>query len=348
MSSTILAYAVAVLLWISIIVYASLEGADFGAGFWDFFSFGPHAQEQRDLIRDAIGPVWEANNVWLTFLVVGLFTGFPIVAQMLSTALFIPLVLILLGIVLRGSSFVFRSQLGHVVRVQGLLGRIFSLASIIAPFLFGACAAAVAGGRIRMNGTQAPVGLFGLWLTPFAITIGFMGIALCATIAAVYLTVEAQGANDRRMMDFFRIRALISGAILSALGILGLILAPSEAPLLWQGILNHAIWAAVVAILLGLATGAALFLRRFRLARVLIVMGIAAIMGTWGLSQLPYLIPPDVTITAAASPPLTLIELLAVTIVGMAMLIPALWLLFFIFKGNNIIPPVHEKEIEGL
>jgi cytochrome d ubiquinol oxidase subunit II len=348
MSSVILPYAIAGLLWISIIVYASLEGADFGAGLWDFFSFGPQAQKQRDLIRDAIGPVWEANNVWLTFLVVGLFTGFPIVAQLLSTALFIPLVLIVLGIVLRGSSFVFRSQLARAIVVQEVLGRVFSLASIIAPFLFGAAAATVASGRIRINGTQAPVGLFTLWLTPFAITIGFMGIALCATIAAVYLTVEAQAQKDETMMTFFRNRALISGGVLSVLGILGFILAPSEAPFLWHGILDHAIWAAAIAILLGLATGVALLQRRFRLARVLIVMGVAAIMGTWGLSQLPYLIPPDVTITGAASPPLTLAELLGVTIVGMGMLIPALWFLFFIFKGGNIIPPVHEKEIEGL
>ncbi len=105
----ILPYAVAALLWIAIIIYASLEGADFGGGLWDFLAFGPQKGEMRKLIKDAIAPVWEANNVWLTYLIVGLMTAFPIVAQLLTTALFIPLVLILIGIVLRGATFIFRS-----------------------------------------------------------------------------------------------------------------------------------------------------------------------------------------------------------------------------------------------
>lgn len=342
----ILAYAVAILLWISIIVYASLEGADFGAGLWSFFAFGSSRKEQRDLINTAIGPVWEANNVWLTYLVVGLFTGFPIVAEVLATALFIPLVLILIGIVTRGASFVFHSYTSRNLVLREAWERAFSLASITTPFLFGACAAAVASEKLRIVHGQMTVGLIGAWLTPFALVIGFMGIALCATLAAVYLTVEAQGKQQQKLVEFFRVRAFIAGALMAILGIIGLILAPSEAPILWHGLVNHAIWAVVVSILLGLATAAALFYRRFRAARFLIILGTGAIIGTWGLSQLPYIIPPDLTISGAASPPTTLAALFVCTLIGMAMLIPALWFLFFVFKGENVIPPIHEKDLE--
>ena len=142
----ILPYAVAILLWLAIIIYASLEGADFGGGLWDFLAFGSQKDEMRALIKNAIAPVWEANNVWLTYLIVGLLTAFPIVAQLLTTALFIPLVLILIAIVLRGATFIFRSFSSNAL--QPIWGRIFSISSIITPFLFGTMAAAVASGAL--------------------------------------------------------------------------------------------------------------------------------------------------------------------------------------------------------
>src|ERR1700756_578565 len=123
----ILPYAVAIMLWISIIIYAALEGADFGGGLWDSLAFGPQKEKMHNLIKGAIAPVWEANNVWLTYLIVGLLTAFPIVLQLLTTALFIPLVLILLGIVLRGATFVFRSFSTNALRP--VWGRTFSVAS---------------------------------------------------------------------------------------------------------------------------------------------------------------------------------------------------------------------------
>lgn len=342
----ILPYAVAVLLWLAIIIYASLEGADFGGGLWDLLAFGSQKGEMRELIKSAIAPVWEANNVWLTYLVVGLLTAFPIVAQLLTTALFIPLVLILIGIVLRGSTFVFRSFSSNAL--QPVWGRIFSAASITTPFLFGTMAAAVASGDLGIVHGQMPVGLIHAWLTPFAITVGLMGIALCATIAAVYLTVEAQRRKKPKLVESFRLRALIAGSCMAVLGIVGLVLAPSEASILWQGMLDHALWAAIIAILLGIALGGALVFRRFQLARILIIMGTAAIIGTWGLAQLPYIVPPSLTVTGAASPPLTLLELFISALVGMSMLIPALWFLFHVFKGMNVVPPVREKEVQDV
>ncbi len=343
----ILPYAVAGLLWISIIIYASLEGADFGGGLWDSLAFGSQREEMRKVIKNAIAPVWEANNVWLTYLVVGLLTAFPIVAQLLTTALFIPLVLVLIGIVLRGSTFIFRSFSSSSL-LQKVWSRVFSISSVLAPFLFGTMAAAVASGALKIVNGRMPVGLVGAWLTPFAIVVGLMGIALCATISAVYLAVEAETMKKQNLAESFRWRALIAGFCMAVLGLAGLLLSISEAPILWHGLLDHAIWAVVVTILIGIAVSGALWFRRYRLARILMIVMTGGLIGTWGLAQLPYIVPPSLTITSAASPPLTLLELFVSAVVGMSMLIPALWFLFHVFKGVNVVPPVHEKEVQDV
>ncbi|GCE22531.1 cytochrome d ubiquinol oxidase subunit II [Dictyobacter kobayashii] len=288
----ILAYACAVLLWLSMITYATLGGADFGGGFWDLFSHGSDQDDKRQLIVHAVGPVWEANNVWLIYLVVGLFTAFPAVAALLATALFIPFTLILIGVVLRGASFAFRTQFFGAATVREIWGRAFGIASIITPFLLGACAAAVASGQIRLQHGQPPVALWSVWLSPFALTTGAIAVALCATIAPIYLTVEAERADRKDLAETFRKRAFIGGTLLAVLGLLGLFLAPSQAPLLWHGMLDHALWAVGVTMLLGIATIAALFFRRYKLARLLVGVVTGAFLGTWGLSQLPYIIPP--------------------------------------------------------
>ncbi len=227
-------------------------------------------------------------------------------------------------------------------------GRAFGIASLITPFLFGTCAAAVASGKIRVQHGQAPVALWSVWLTPFALTIGAMGLALCATIAPIYLTVEAQKARNEQLVNTFRKRAFFGGGALTVLAILGLVLAPSQAPFLWHGMLDHALWAVGVTLLLGIATTAAMFFRHFRMARILIALETGAILGTWGLSQLPYILPPDLTVTGAASPPTTLREFFISALIGMLVLIPSLWFLFRVLKMQDIVPPVHEKEVKGV
>ncbi len=317
-------------------------------GIWDLLTFGSRSQDERRLIARAIGPVWEANNVWIIFLIVGLYTAFPSVSAILAVALFIPFSLALIGIVMRGASFAFQSHFSNAVVVREVWGRAFSAASTITPFLFGACAAAVASGQIRVQHGAIPVALVGAWLTPFALTVGAMAVALCSTIAAVYLTVEAERGGDVRLVAYFRKRALIAGAVTAACGLLGLALAPSAAPLLWQGMLDHAIWAVIVTMLIGVGVAAALFYRHYTVARLLIALETGALLGTWGLAQIPYIIPPDVTVSGAASPPTTLGEFLISASVGMVVLLPSLWLLFHVFKGQNPVPRVHEKKVEDV
>jgi cytochrome d ubiquinol oxidase subunit II len=328
-------------LWLAVIAYAVLGGADFGGGIWDLFASGPQAGRQRHWIDEAIGPVWEANHVWLIFLIVGLFTAFPLAFSVLSIALFVPFTLALVGIVLRGAAFVFHLHAPGASRIRLIWGRVFSTASTITPFLLGASAAAIASGQIQMSGGHVQTVTWALWTTPFALTVGAMAVSLCAVLAAIYLTVEAQQAHEPELVTAFRVRAITAGAVTAVFGALGLIQAPFQAPLLWSGIVGKALPAVIVTMLVGLGAAASLFLGRYRLARVLIVLETACLLGSWALAQLPDLIPPDVTVTNAASPDATLIALLVSTAVGMVFLLPSLWLLFHTFKSSK--PTTAEK-----
>ncbi|HLV97431.1 MAG TPA: cytochrome d ubiquinol oxidase subunit II [Ktedonobacterales bacterium] len=333
-----LAYITLAVLWLAVIAYAVLGGADFGGGVWDLFASGPHAKQQRHLVDEAIGPVWEANHVWLIFLIVGLFTAFPLAFSVLSITLFVPFTLALVGIVLRGAAFVFHLHAPGASRTRAIWGRVFSAASAITPFLLGASAAAIASGQIHASGGHAQTVDWTLWMTPFALTVGAMAVSLCAVLAAIYLTVEAQQARELELLAAFRVRAIIAGAVTAVLGALGLVLAPFQAPLLWNGVLGKALPAVIVTMLVGLGAAASLFLGRYRLARVLIVLETACLLGSWAVAQLPYLIPPDVTISNAASPDVTLIALLVSTAIGAVFLAPSLWLLFRTFKSSKPAP----------
>jgi cytochrome bd ubiquinol oxidase subunit II len=331
-----LAYVILTILWLALIAYAVLGGADFGAGVWDLLYIGNKEVSKRrhEFINHALGPVWEANHVWLIFLIVGLFTAFPSVFSTLSIVLFLPFTLALIGIVLRGAAFIFRvygtrnDKFGAVV-----WGGVFSFASTITPFIMGASAAAVASGHIHVASANVQADVTGAtWFTPFAIVIGLMAVALCAVLSSVYLTVEANQAGDTELEQVFRLRAIIAGAVTAVLGALGLVLSYSEAPLLWQGLLVHAVPVVIATMIVGLATAAALFTRHYRIARVLVIIETAGLLGSWGISQLPYLIPPSVTVESAANAPGVLQVLLVGTIIGMALLLPSLYYLFSVFK----------------
>lgn len=331
-----LAYAMVAVLWLALIAYAVLGGADFGAGIWDLLAFGRTAEKQRNLINQALGPVWEANHVWLIFLIVGLYAAFPFAFAKLSIALFLPFTLALLGIVLRGAAFIFRTYAVNAGTFTRIWSRVFSSTSTITPFLFGTAAAAVASGKIRVQGEFVETDLSTIWLTPFAITIGAMAVSLCAVLAAIYLTVEAQNSKEEEeLVQVYRWRALLAGAVTAALGAWGLFLAPSEASLLWNGMLDHALPLVFATMLIGGVTAVLLLLQKYRLARILIVLETAGLLGAWGISQLPYLIPPDVTVERAAGSPVMITALLIGSLLGMIILLPSLWLLFRVFKSRR-------------
>jgi len=343
MNIAVLALAI---LWLALIAYAVLGGADFGAGIWDLLAIGPQRARHRELINHAIGPVWESNHVWLIFLIVGLFTVFPSAFATLSIALFLPLTIALIGIVLRGAAFIFRTyEVDTSNRTTEIWSRVFSVTSLITPFFLGASAAAVASGQLQSSPAAVQANLGSAWLSPFALSIGAMAVTMFATLAAIYLTLEATRSEEPDLAGVYRTRALIGGAVTALFGALGLLLSISEAPLLWHGMLSRA-WPVVIAtMLIGLATAVLLYTRRYRLARLMVILETAFLLGSWGLSQYPYLIPPYVTIANAANDPSVITALVIAIVIGMAILIPSLYYLFSVFKLARPVPGlVHEAE----
>jgi cytochrome d ubiquinol oxidase subunit II len=316
--------------------YVLLGGADFGGGVWDLLASGPRKREQRALVAEAIGPIWEANHVWLILVVVLLFTCFPPAFARLAVVLHIPLSLMLIGIVLRGSAFTFRSHYGRgpgdAADASHYWGRIFAIASGGTPVLLGLCVGALAGpGLPRPAGGGFYATYVAPWLTLFGVTVGVLALCLFAFLAAVYLTLETE---DPALREDWRRRALGSaGAVfVVAFGALGLALAenlhmgrgltegPAAAPL-------H-----VATGLAALTAIGALWRRRYRLARVAAAGQVSLILWGWALGQYPYLIPPDLTIRAAAAPRITLVLVLWALAAGALVLFPSLVYLFRVFK----------------
>jgi cytochrome d ubiquinol oxidase subunit II len=321
-----------VILLAGVTLYAVLGGADFGGGVWDMLASGPRAEEQRKEIARAIGPIWEANHVWLIFVIVLTFSIYPPVFSAVSSALYIPLSLVLVGITLRGGAFVFRAYASDVVPAREALSRVFAGASVVTPLLLGMCAGAVASGDIRVIDGDVTSSLWSPWLSPFAIVVGLLALTVCAYLAAVYLCVETTG--DLR--EDFRRRALVTGAVFTALSAIILPLTRTEAPVIWDGMLDREIVTVVpLAVLAAVASGLAVLTRRFRVARLAAVAWVAIIIGGWALAQYPYLVVPDLTVTNAAASRAMMRVALWTYVVGAILLIPALWLLFALFKGKN-------------
>src|SRR6266853_6789357 len=251
----------------TLIIYALLGGADYGGGVWDMFAFGRSAPAQRALIAQAIGPVWEANHVWLIHVIVVLFTAIPPAFAAISTALHIPLTLLLIGIVLRGTTFTFRSYDVQRDDVQRRWSLVFSIASIITPVLLGITLGAIASGTIRVENGHVVSGFFSSWLAPFPFAVGFFALSLFAFLAAVYLTVEA---SEPELQEDFRMRALIAGFAVGILALTVFILAGSGAPNVRAGI-SRSWWALglhLITAVFAIAAFYALWTRKYRLARI--------------------------------------------------------------------------------
>ena len=321
-------------------IYALLGGADFGGGVWDLLASGPRRDRQRALIADAIAPIWEANHVWLILVVVLLFTAFPPVFAHLMTVLHIPLTLLLLGIVLRGSAFTFRSYDSRRDTVQRRWGRIFAIASAVTPLLLGVIVGAIASGTLP-NESASTSGSFAdiyvwPWLAPFPVGVGALTLALFAFLAAVYLTLEA---DDAALREDFRRRALYAGGAVGVIASVDLMLARSGAPLVWRG-LTEGIAADVLragAMLAAVGAFVALWTTRYRAARFMAAIEVSLILWGWALGQFPSLVPPDMTVENSAAPQSTLRLLALALACGLAVLVPSIRYLFRVFKGEMFV-----------
>lgn len=316
---------------LGVILYGVLAGADFGGGIWDLFAAGPRRADQRRAIANAMGPVWEANHVWLIFVIVILFTAFPPAFSALSIGLFTVFHLVLVGITLRGAAFVFRGP-EIAERENSHWGTIFGIASVITPFLLGTAVGAVSSGHLRVIDGTVQIDGPSPWLAPVSLLIGGLALSLCAYLAAVYLINETSG----ELQEDFRNRALLAGTVVVALTVLTLPFLYLEARHLWDGLIHMRVAPVVLAgILAALISGWALLRRRYRLAQFSTIAQIGLLLLGWGLAQYPFIIYPDVTIWDAASPPDTLLFVLYSLPVGGAILLPSLWLLFRVFKASR-------------
>jgi cytochrome d ubiquinol oxidase subunit II len=320
-------------------LYVLLAGADFGGGVWDLFASGERAQEQRALISAAIGPVWEANHVWLIFVLTGLLSAFPTVFADLSVALYLPFSLALVGIVLRGSAFAFRSHGEPDSPWQRSWTRVFGIASLVTPFVLGAAAGSIASGRIRVVDGEVQAGLLSSWTSPLSLFAGIFALTICAYLAATYLTVEAVQRGEQELERDFRGRALVAGLVAGVLAAVGLVLVRSEAPVLWEGMMDAGLLFAAVSAIAGVGSLICVWTSRYRFARAGAVAAVASVLFGWGVAQWPYLIVPDVTVTAAAAPHTTLRVVVVGFGIGGAVLAPSLFLLFRIFKSEPSADP---------
>ncbi len=324
----------AIVLWLGVTAYAVFGGADFGAGFWDLAAGrGERADRARSLITAAIGPVWEANHTWLIFDLVILWTAFPPAFAAIMSTLFVPLSLAAFGIVLRGAAFAFRPVAAGPT-ARRLAETVFAVSSVVTPFFLGAVAGAIASGRVSTS--PAPADLFGSWLNPTSILVGFLAIAVCAYLAAVFLVNDARRLGFAELESYFRRRATAAAIVAGALAIVGIFVIQLDAPVI-SGDLLRSGWPLIVASgVFGLGALVALSRRGPRGTRAMAVGAVTAIVWGWGVAQYPDILPGTMSLTEAAAPAGTLAGLLVVFVVAAIVIAPSLGLLYTLDQRSRL------------
>ena len=319
---------------VAVVMYCLLAGADFGAGFWDLLCSGPRAEQQRELIENAIEPVWETNNVWLILVVVLMFVGFPSAFGAISVGLAVPVFLILLGIILRGSSYVFRAYFTGNVQTQLYWGKLFSIASCVTPLFLGIVIGAISSDTVVLTNGVPDRGWLGTWLHPFPLLVGLLSLSLFTYLSACYLTLEAE---EPQLQEDFRRRALFSGFVSLLAAFATYAAAGSFAQEIQDGLSRAPyVWLIeVVAAIASLAAFQALWVRSYRRARFAAAVQVGLIVIGWGVAQFPYLVRPNLTIAQAAAPMNVLVDIEITCAIGAIILLPSLYLLFSVFKAHR-------------
>jgi len=317
---------VAVILMVGIIAYALFGGADFGAGFWDLVAGGAERGERpRAVAQHAIGPVWEANHVWLIFCLVVLWTAFSEAFQSITLTLFVPLSLAALGIVLRGSSFAFRKEVQRTSS-QRNFGAAFASSSVLVPFCMGAVAGAIASGRVPAGGEAGDP--WASWLNATSILGGVLAVAVCAYLAAVYLVWDARRIGDEEMVEYFRHRALGAAIATGVIALIGIVVLHDDAKYVFDGLTSRALPLVILSAICGLGSIVLLHRDAHRGARLLAMGAVATVVAGWGVAQWPYLLPTTLKVQAAAAPDATLISVVVVFLLAAVICLPSLGLLY--------------------
>ena len=330
-----LADVVAVVLFFGITAYALFGGADFGAGFWDLIAGGAERGERpRALIDHSIGPVWEANHVWLIFSLVVLWTAFSEAFASITLTLFVPLTLAAFGIVLRGSSFAFRKAVFRT-RDRRNFGAAFALSSVLVPYCMGAVAGAIASGRVPSGGVAGDP--WDSWVNATSIVGGVLAVTVCAYLSAVYLAWDATRWHDPELHTYFRRRAIAAGVVAGVVAFVGLFVFKADATYLYDGLTSRALPLVILSGLCGVGSLILLLRDAPRFARILSVGAVTSVIVGWGVAQWPYILPTSLKISAAAAPDGTLQAVLVVFAIAAVTIVPALVLLY-VLDQKSLLP----------
>ncbi|MFG3138469.1 cytochrome d ubiquinol oxidase subunit II [Streptomyces sp. NPDC048211] len=323
----------AVVLLLAIAAYTCAGGTDYGAGFWDLTAGGSErGRRPRWLIDHAMAPVWEVNNVWLIFVFVIMWTGFPTLFQAVFSAMWLPLALAAVGLVLRGGGFAFRKVVRRLTE-RRLYGAVFALSSVVTPFFLGAAVGGVASGRVQ-PGTQASTDA---WANPTSLMFGLLAVAATAFLGAVFLTGDARRFDSPDLVAYFRRRGLLSLTGLVVLVVITLFVTRDDAPHIWHGLTHGAGLAFGIAAGAASVTAAWLLVRRpGGWARASAVGAVACAVLAWGMAQRPYLLPPSMTVAEGAGASTTLTWLAFVTLVALVIVVPAVVFLYWLDTRGDL------------
>jgi cytochrome bd ubiquinol oxidase subunit II len=314
--------------------YAVLGGADFGGGFWDLTAGGAErGGAVRGMVQRSMAPVWEANHVWLIFVLVILWTAFPVAFGSVTSTLFVPLLLAGAGIIFRGAAFALRGEAATINEAR-ILGALFALSSVLVPFFLGAALGGIASGRVPVgNASGDPISS---WLNPTGITVGALAVLTGAYLAAVYMAADSERAGLPGLIDAFRARGLASGFAAGALAMAAIVVFREDAPELYDGLTSGGGLVCVVgSAIAGIATLALVWTRRFALARWSAAAAVAAVTVGWAFAQSPDLLPGELTLDQAAASDATLAAVLVSTAIGAAVIVPSLVLLYsLVLRGR--------------
>jgi cytochrome bd ubiquinol oxidase subunit II len=307
--------------------YAVLGGADFGAGFWDLTAGGAQRGARvRGLVKRSMGPVWEANHVWLIFILVVFWTAFPEAFGAVMSTLYVPLFGAAVGIIFRGAAFALRGEAATIGEAR-VLGATFALSSVLVPFFFGATIGAIVSGQV-----PAPPGggdAIDSWTNLTSIYVGLLAVATGAYLAAVFLAADAVRAELPDLVRAFRARALGAAAVAGALAIGGIFVVRDDAPDLYDGLTSGLGLVCVIgSVIAGAVTVALLWRGSFGPARLSSAAAVGAVIVGLGLAQEPDLLPGVLTIEEAAASNDTLIPLLGCVVLAAVILVPSLSLLY--------------------
>ena len=328
-----------ILILVGIAAYIVLAGADFGAPFWALTARGERAAEIREQTHRSMAPVWEANHVWLIFVLVVCWTAYPEVFGSLFSTLWIPLMLAAIGIILRATAYVAG---GLADRTS--VGWVSAISSLLTPFMLGTVVGAIADGRVPVGNASGD--LITSWLNPVSITIGILAVAFCAYLAAIYLAADADRSGKSDLAEAFRTRAIGAGIVTGVLALAGLGVMAGDDSSIYDGLVSGAgLVAVVISGLAGLGAIVLLWTRNYTPARVAGALATVAVVAGWGFAQAPEILP-GLTIDEAAAPDNVIIALLFAIGVGLLVLVPSLILLYGLALGGTFdTDPEKEKGI---